>query len=257
MQVRSPGNRSYDLHSGNIYVTQKKTKVYLALWSATANCGVVSVKQGARSGSLSHLVIAGLDPLLVEAVGPEFALAGICSVIFPTIDASGGVGARLPLRCSRNGGNHSHVSPATARQCAVVLTAVGARTSRTLDLGSATCLGGVTPPPAFRTERGARVCPSFLENGNPPSELDSTPDEGLSPRTVDRVSDVKINTARIRLWGVTHHAGRGLEDDVIFPPCLRNYKSLCLHKTRSYIQESVKNSVFETKSTAFYPRSVI
>ena len=81
---------------------------------------------GARPRSLSHLIVSSLDPLLVEPMSPEVALAVISRMFLATVDASESVRTRNALRRGGNRGGGIGIALAAAGKSAVVLFAVGA-----------------------------------------------------------------------------------------------------------------------------------
>jgi hypothetical protein len=82
----------------------------------------------------------------------------------------------------------------------------------------------VTPPPAARTKRGARISPGRPEVRGVLPKLDSLPDEALGPSPRHRVGDVEIHRASVGFGGVPNHTRRGLQDDEACKPQLPNLR---------------------------------
>jgi hypothetical protein len=163
---------------------------------------MVSVGWGVRTITRTHLVIAGFDPLLVKAMPPKVTLAVIRCVWFPAVGAPGDVGAWGALGGGGNRRGSLRVTFAAARKDTMVVLTVGAQAYRTPELGGATRRRGMTPPPASRAQRGARISPGRPKVRGVLSKLDSLPDEPLGPGPRHRVRDVEVDSAGVGLGRV-------------------------------------------------------
>jgi hypothetical protein len=173
---------------------------------------------GARTAPCTHLVVASFDPLLVKAVSPKVTLAVIRCVWFPAVGAPGDVRAWGALGGRGNRGVSLGVTLAASREDTVVILAVWAQAYRTPELGGAARRRGVTPSPASRAQRGARISPGHPEIRGVLPKLDSLPDEALGPSPRHRVCDVEVDGAGVRLGGVPNHPRWGLEDNEASEP---------------------------------------
>jgi hypothetical protein len=175
---------------------------------------------GARTAPRTHLVVVRFDPLLVKAMAPKVTLAVIRSVWFPAIGALGDMRAGSALGGGGNRGGSLGVTLAAAREDPMVVLAVWAQAYGTPELRSATCRRWVSPSPASRAQRGARIGSGRPEIRGILPKLDSLADEALSPGPRHRVSDVEINSAGVGLGRVSNHLRWGLEDDEAGEPRL-------------------------------------
>jgi hypothetical protein len=145
---------------------------------------MVRNRRGTRTLPCTHLVIARLDPIMIELMVPEIATTVVGCVIFPAVDAPGFM--RTGVAClSSRGVQPVRASPTAASERAMVLTAVRPRAVWTLDLRGATGLGGMAPLPAANAEGEAWVGPRHLEAGHIPSKLDGATNESLGSCTAD------------------------------------------------------------------------
>jgi hypothetical protein len=185
---------------------------------------MVSVGWGARAIARTHLVIASFDPLLVKAMSPKVTLAVVRCVWFPAVGAPGDVRAWGALGGGGNRGGSLGVTLAAAREDPVVVLAVWAQAYGTPELRGATRRRGVTPPPASRAQRRARIGSSRPEVRGVLPKLDSLPDEPLGPGPRHRVRDVEVDSAGVGLGRVSNHPRGGLEDDEACEPRLPNLR---------------------------------
>jgi hypothetical protein len=184
---------------------------------------MVSNEVYTRNITHTYLSIASLDPILIKAVSPKIAAVVICCVRFPAVNAPGRVGARLALRSRNNRRVRLRSAhPATSGESTVMLFPVWTVADRTLSLQCMTSRCGMTPPPTSDAKGGPRVHPGSVKCSNILSKLNSTSDKGFRPSPTNRVSDVKINCARVGLQRVPHNTRRGDEDDSRRQSCTVN-----------------------------------
>jgi hypothetical protein len=118
---------------------------------------MVSVGWGTQAVARTHLVIASFDPLLVKAMSPKVTLAVVRCVWFLAVGAPGNVRAWGAFGGGGNRGGSLGVTLATTHEDTMVILAVWAQAYRTPELRGATRRRGVTPPPASRAQRRARI----------------------------------------------------------------------------------------------------
>ena len=168
-----------------------------------------------RAPTLTHLVIAHLDPLRIEAVAPKVAATIVRCVLLAAVNAAGWVRARGTLRRRRNWGGRIRIPPTTAGKGTVVLLTVRAQANGTFALRAATGRRRVTPAPAARAQGDPGVSPGSPERSDKAAELNRLTDEDLGPGPADGVSDVQVYRSRVRLRGITDHPRGGLKHNVV------------------------------------------